>query len=177
MTPQTAALMSKYNSWMNRQLYSAARKLPQHELSKDRGAFFGSIMGTLNHICVADTIWLHRFAAHPAKFSALADLSAFPLPGSLQETAADDIFSLWQHRQALDKLIEQFIEEVGTDALSYDLVYPKAGIAQRKSFAFILQHFFNHQTHHRGQISTLLFQAGVDVGVTDLMALIPSSDA
>jgi uncharacterized damage-inducible protein DinB len=176
MTPQSATLLSKYNSWMNRQLYSAAHKLPQSELSKDRGAFFGSIMGTLNHICVADTIWLHRFAAHPAKFRALADLGAFPLPGSLWEIIRDDILSLWQQRQALDNLIEQFIEEVDADALSSALVYTKAGAAQQRNFAFVLQHFFNHQTHHRGQVTTLLFQAGVDVGVTDLMAVIPSGD-
>jgi uncharacterized damage-inducible protein DinB len=162
---------------MNRRLYAAARKLPQPELSKDRGAFFGSIMGTLNHICVADTIWLHRFAAHPARFPALEDLSAFPMPGSLGATISDDILALWPHRQALDHLIEPFIQELDADALSTALVYTKAGAAQRKSFAFLLQHFFNHQTHHRGQVSTLLFQSGVDVGVTDLMALIPGSDA
>ena len=154
----------------------AARKLPQSELSKDRGAFFASIMGTLNHICVGDTIWLHRFSAHPARFPALADLSAFPMPGSLGATIGGDILALWQHRQALDILIEQFVKELDADALSTALVYTKAGAAQRKSFAFLLQHFFNHQTHHRGQVSTLLFQAGVDVGVTDLMALIPGSN-
>jgi uncharacterized damage-inducible protein DinB len=178
MTPETAALMSKYNSWMNHQIYSAAHQLPPSEVSKNRGAFFGSIIGTLNHIAVGDTIWLHRFAVHPARFCSLTNLDGFPPPESLKEILFPDLPSLWSHRQKLDRLIEQFAEEIDEEALSQSLKYGNATRgAKSKNFGFLLQHFFNHQTHHRGQVSTLLFQAGIDVGVTDLLAVIPSGDS
>lgn len=60
------ALMAFYNQWMNAKVYDAASKLTAAELNEERGAFFGSIFGTLNHIVVADTIWLKRFATHPS---------------------------------------------------------------------------------------------------------------
>lgn len=176
MSPQSASLLSEYNTWMNRQVYAAARKLPPAELSKDRGAFFGSIIGTLNHVCVGDTIWLHRMAAHPAGRVALADLSPFPLPSSLREVLDHDLEALWRRRQSLDALIQRFVRELDAPALSGPVAYVKAGAPQRRSLGSILLHFFNHQTHHRGQVSTLLFQAGVDVGVTDLIALVPNGD-
>ena len=64
-------LMASYNEWMNARLYEAAGKLPAPELAADRGAFFKSVLGTLNHIVVADTAWLQRFATHPARYATL----------------------------------------------------------------------------------------------------------
>ena len=69
--PQTASLFAEYNRWMNDRLYAAAATLEPAALTADKGAFFGSILGTLNHIAVADTIWLHRFAQHEAAFPVL----------------------------------------------------------------------------------------------------------
>ena len=83
MTPQIASLMAAYNRWMNERLYESAATLDAATLTADKGAFFGSILGTLNHIAVADTIWLHRFAQHEASFASLDDLSRFPRPSSL----------------------------------------------------------------------------------------------
>lgn len=62
MTPQTALLMAEYNRWMNERMYDAAATLPESVVVADMKAFFGSILGTLNHVAVADTIWLHRFS-------------------------------------------------------------------------------------------------------------------
>lgn len=178
MTPQTAALMADYNRWMNERMYEAAGKLDAAALSADRGAFFGSILGTLNHIVVADLIWLRRFAQLPPASPALGALSAFPRPESLRQTLASDLASLRGLRQRLDGVIVAWAGELTPGVLSSLLSYTStAGVASRKNYGAVIQHFFNHQTHHRGQVSTLLFQAGVDVGVTDLNALIPSSDA
>ncbi|MEC8081230.1 MAG: DinB family protein, partial [Pseudomonadota bacterium] len=58
-------LLATYNQWMNNKVYEAALRLENTELTKDRGAFFGSILGTLNHIYVGDIIWLKRFSSHP----------------------------------------------------------------------------------------------------------------
>jgi uncharacterized damage-inducible protein DinB len=75
-------LLARYNAWMNGRLYDAAATLPEAALVVDRGAFFGSILGTLEHLVVADTLWLKRFAAHPAA-GALAPVTALPAPTSL----------------------------------------------------------------------------------------------
>lgn len=178
MTPQIAVLMADYNRWMNDRLLEAAGTLAETELTADKGAYFGSILGTLNHIAVADTIWLHRFAQHQPAFPALDALSAFPRPDSLRQTLAPDLASLRTHRRDLDALIQRWAAELRPEHLASSLRYRNmAGVASSKPFAALLQHFFNHQTHHRGQVSTLLFQSGVDVGVTDLLAVIPSHDA
>jgi uncharacterized damage-inducible protein DinB len=173
MTPQTAALMAEYNRWMNERMYEAAGKLDEAQLTADRGAFFGSILGTLNHIAVADTIWLHRFAQHGPGLEALA---AWPRPTSLRQPLAADLAGLRGYRQRLDAIILAWAAGLQPRHLSTELSYTStAGAAFRRNFGALVQHFFNHQTHHRGQASTLLFQAGVDVGVTDLVALVPDS--
>lgn len=178
MTPQTAALMAEYNRWTNDRVFEAAGKLTHEELTTNKGAFFVSILGTLNHIAVADTIWLHRFAQYQVSFPALSALSEYPRPPSLHHTLAPDLVSLRNYRRRLDELIQRWVAELTPGHLSDNLSYANmAGVGSSKCFGALLQHFFNHQTHHRGQVSTLLFQSGVDIGVTDLLAVIPSSDA
>lgn len=175
MTPAAAALMADYNRWMNRRLYDAAATLDAARLAADQGAFFGSILGTLNHVAVADTIWLQRFAAHPAGFSSLAALAASARPASLREPLAPDLAGLRGLRDRLDDMVCAWAAELTPDALAADFAYANmAGVAARRNFGALVQHFFNHQTHHRGQATTLLFQCGVDVGVTDLLAVIPA---
>jgi uncharacterized damage-inducible protein DinB len=83
---------------------------------------------------------------------------------------------LADYRRRLDELIAQWVTEIRPEHLNAALAYSSmAGASMRKDFGPLLQHFFNHQTHHRGQVTTLLYQSGVDVGVTDLLALIPES--
>lgn len=175
MTPHCAALMADYNQWMNARLYEACAALDPAALAADRGAFFGSILGTLNHIAVADTLWLHRFARHEACFARLGGLAGFPVPGSLDQPLAPGLPELHRHRQALDALIVYWVSELNDAHLESNLVYSSvAGVRFARRFGDLLQHFFNHQTHHRGQVSTLLCQCGIDVGVTDLLARIPN---
>ena len=174
MTPQSAVLMAQYNRWMNERMYEAAATLDAATLTADKGAFFGSILGTLNHIAVGDTTWLHRFARHEAAFASLRALAGFPRPSSVRQALAADLAELRSYRSRLDQLIAQWVEELTPAHLSASLVYTNmAGITSSRNFGALVLHFFNHQTHHRGQVSTLLFQCGVDVGVTDLLAVIP----
>lgn len=172
MTPQDAVLMAAYNRWMNRRMYEAAATLPEATLREDRGAFFGSIQATLNHIAVADTIWLHRFAQPEAAEALRVALRPFPLPTSLRQELAGSFADLQRHRAALDAVITQWAGALTDAQLTGELVYRNTtGKTFTRSWQQLVLHFFNHQTHHRGQSSTLLFQAGVDVGVTDLIAL------
>jgi len=99
------ALMATYNQWMNRKVYDAAAKLTDAELRMDRRAFFGSILGTLNHLTLGDTVWLKRFAQHPASHAALAPLSGIAAPTDLKQLAFADLHELATHRAWLDRLI------------------------------------------------------------------------
>ncbi|TWI61893.1 putative damage-inducible protein DinB [Pseudoduganella lurida] len=170
-------LLAAYNAHMNRKLYAAAARLPAEELAAERGAFFGSLLGTMNHLCAADTIWLTRFAAHPVAFTALASLRDGPVPSNLRQSYGDDLATLQASRVRIDGMIDSFAAQLQPADLDAVLVYRNTrGHEYRKHFGTLLLHFFNHQAHHRGQASTLLTQAGVDIGVTDLLEIIPDAD-
>src|SRR5690554_4563496 len=167
-------LLATYNQWMNSKIYEAAGQLSELELAEDRGAFFGSILGTLNHILVGDTVWLKRFATHPSCASSLQKVANLPDPTSLSQIVFDDMGRLSEHRAWLDQQIINWIAELTESDLDFVLSYHNTkGAPANKRYSSLILHFFNHQTHHRGQVSTLLSQAGVDIGVTDLLALIP----
>ena len=174
ITPGYAVLLAAYNEWMNDRLYAAADKLSAAELAAERKAFFGSIIGTLNHIVVADTIWLKRFATHPARHAALQPVLALPAPTALNQVLFAELAPLREHRRMLDGVIKAWAAALTEDDLRHVLHYANTkGVPAQRRFSGLVAHFFNHQTHHRGQASTLLFQAGVDVGVTDLLMLVP----
>jgi len=170
-------LMAEYNEWMNLRLYQAAGRLSPQQLLADRKAFFGSLLGTLNHIVVGDTIWLQRFAAHPANHTALDPIRQLPAPQSLDQVLFTDFATLSKHRQFLDRVIKQWAASLAEQDLNCVLRYANMkGVVSNKRFFSLVMHFFNHQTHHRGQAATLLFQSGQDVGVTDLLAVIPNQE-
>ncbi|PYF83540.1 putative damage-inducible protein DinB [Marinomonas alcarazii] len=167
-------LMASYNQWMNQAIYKAVGELSRADLVADKGAFFGSVLGTLNHNLVADIIWLKRFADHFTELSSLDLVRTLERPAALNTQLFDDLLLLQSKRFELDKLIIAMMDEVTDEILASALVYKNMkGIDHSQRFGFTLQHFFNHQTHHRGQITTLLFQMGIDVGTTDLITTIP----
>lgn len=164
--------MAVYNRWMNDKLFAKASELSAEALCEDRGAFFSSISGTLNHIMVADLFWLSRFAFNKDCRETLAALADFPRPASLRDILIDDFSELTAAREKLDTLILDFSQKWTDELLAEPIRYRNtAGVKQERSLGPLLQHFFNHQTHHRGQVTTLLFQAGVDPGPTDLLVM------
>ncbi|RVU32776.1 DinB family protein [Neptunomonas marina] len=168
-------LLAQYNKHMNKQLFALAEQLTPEQRAEDRGAFFGSVMGTLNHILVGDLIWLSRLAEHPIQPAALGFLRSTELPTRLDQTLFSELHQLWQERQIVDSALEGLVEELSDTDLTYRLTYQNMqGMLACRETGALLLHLFNHQTHHRGQLTTLYSQFGLDVGVTDLLALIPS---
>lgn len=153
-----AKTMARYNQWMNLRLYELVASLSDAERKQDRGAFFKSIHGTLNHILLADKIWLGRFLKEPFVATSLS-----------QELYAD-FEQLTQARQQTDQRILQWTGALTREQLASELRFIPITIPVEKVLPMWLAvtHFFNHQTHHRGQITTLLSQMGIDPGVTDL---------
>lgn len=167
-------LLADYNQWMNAKVYEAAGQLSATEVSRDRGAFFGSILGTLNHIVVGDTVWLKRFAAHESGLLSLREIADLQNPTNLNQIVFDDLGRLAEHRVWLDRQINNWIAELSDGVLDSVLCYHSTkGVPANRRYSSLVLHFFNHQIHHRGQVSTLLYQAGVDVGSTGMLGLIP----
>ncbi|WP_017445864.1 DinB family protein [Gayadomonas joobiniege] len=172
---QTFELMAQYNQWMNERIFATAEKLSEFELTEDRGAFFGSVLGTLNHILVGDIIWLKRFSGHPKDFSSLVYLKNRDAPKSLTEKIHDDLSDLRSERKIIDEIIVNLSKEIEEADADLSLVYCNTkGESFSKKFGYLVQHLFNHQTHHRGQVSTIFTQLGYDIGATDLLLCIPS---
>lgn len=175
---QNFELMANYNQWMNEKVYQSAAGLSPLELVEERGVFFSSAVGTLNHIMVGDIIWLKRFANHPAKYKSLVDVTSLSAPSQLSEILYSELHELQKAREKLDAIIVSFSIEASEQDYDYELSYNNTkGQPFIKKFGLLVHHFYNHQTHHRGQVSALLSQFGVDVGVTDLLALIPEGNA
>lgn len=166
--------LARYNRWFNQRLYAACSGLSDDERKQERGAFFGSIHGTLNHLVWADSMWLQRFARQDVPHTALdAALLALPQGSGYGTLLESDWAALQARRDRLDAAIEAWIAELPGDAPLRTMRYANTkGVQREHPMWQALTHFFNHQTHHRGQATTLLAQAGVDVGVTDLIALV-----
>jgi uncharacterized damage-inducible protein DinB len=161
ITVELARAMARYNRWMNETVYGAAAKLSDAERKRDLGAFFKSLHGTLNHILVGDRMWLGRFTGEIVRFPSLAhDIAA-------------DFGENRRERAKTDDAIDAYAALLTPERLAVPLVYRTFLNPRDVSFprGFALAHFFNHQTHHRGQATTLLMQLGVDPGLTDFIYL------
>ena len=166
---------ARYNTWMNHKLFELAWDIEDGERRRDLNGFFKSIHGTLNHILVADSIWLRRFAAHSKEFKSLAAFLDEPALLDLNQDLFSEFRHLREERYRVDAIIEQFVKnELKPQHLGETLRYNNTkGVKVEKAFWLTLTHFFNHQTHHRGQATTLFHQIGADFGVTD-MAFMPA---
>lgn len=156
-----AVTMARYNAWQNENLYGAAATLSDAARRQDRGAFFGSIHGTFCHLLWGDRMWLHRFSGTPKP----------DVPGSESARMIEDWHELVAERRATDALIGDWAAGLSADWLAGDLSWV-SGISRReltRPRSQLVVHFFNHQTHHRGQVHAMLTGAGVKPGDTDLV--------
>jgi len=164
---------ARYSAWFNRSLFEAVAQLDPAEYRRDAGAFFGSIEASLNHIMVWDIVWLQRIAQSLSSPSSLDCVAAMSTPTANDEIVHSTLEELSQERRRIDAATVSFVEGLTAQHLSLRVSYRRqSGAAFEHSLAEVLQHMFNHQTHHRGQVTTLLSQAGLDPGVTDMVAMI-----
>jgi uncharacterized damage-inducible protein DinB len=158
ITSDYCRLMAEYNAWMNRKTFGVCSKMPEQALYEDRGAFFKSIYLTLNHIAYADLAFMSRFTGTPSAVPPLA----VDLFGGFRNLQAE--------RQRLDDRISDWGGSVTESWLAQSLTYESKVDGRLRTvphWALVTQ-LFNHQTHHRGQVTTVLTQLGQDVGSTDI---------
>jgi uncharacterized damage-inducible protein DinB len=163
--------LARYNSWMNRKLYAAAGTLSDEQRKHDCGAFFHSIHGTLNHLLLADRAWMQRFT-HDASFASRTAGGDLIEVRGLDQILYADFAELERERVATDERIEAWIRARDEADFASTISYrTSAGTPREHPLWWAVGHLFNHQTHHRGQVTTLLSQFGVDPGVTDLVRM------
>jgi uncharacterized damage-inducible protein DinB len=173
ITPRYAQAMAAYNRWQNESLYGAASTLDEEERRRDRGAFFGSIHKTLNHILWGDEVWLSR-------------LGGFPAPAIATIGESTNYFEEWVDLRAArartDELIAGWARALSTTDLEGDFTWSPslasahAGAANREITRprwLLVVHLFNHQTHHRGQVHAMLTAAGARPAATDIQFMPP----
>jgi uncharacterized damage-inducible protein DinB len=164
VTPAFVRTMAAYNAEMNRRLYGAAERLPDGARRLARGAFWSSIHGTLCHLLWGDQMWMSRF-------------DSWPKPTVIQKDSATliaDFDELRRARIAADDKISNWAERVTPQWLAEELVWFSASTNRelRQPRTLLLTHFFNHQTHHRGQAHVMITAAGEKTGDTDLFLVI-----
>lgn len=159
--PDYVRLMGAYTTWQNRSIYAAASSLEDADRRLDRGAFFGSIHATLNHLLWGDQTWMHRLAGSDA-----------PRPGTISESTGH--FEAWSDlsaaREAMDATINAWAAEVRAEDLAGELSWYSAALGRevrRPRWALVV-HLFNHGTHHRGQVHAMLTAAGARPDDTDV---------
>lgn len=151
-------LMAEYNAFMNQKVYEICAGLTDEERKRDRRAFFKSIHGTLQHLLWGDRAWLIRLLNWDQPI------------GTPDSVLFDDFDQLRAERSRLDQIILDWARDLPEGALAdpfqvTSVVYKKT---RRMPLYLVAMQMFNHQTHHRGQLTTLLSQLGIDPGVTDL---------
>ncbi|MFL5024385.1 MAG: DinB family protein [Microvirga sp.] len=153
------AMMAGYNAWCNERIYDVVAQLPDADYRADRGAFFKSVHGTLNHLLVADQIWLKRFSGRG------------DAPNRLDAILFENLDDLWDARHREDERIIAYIDSLSEADLGgrirYKTITNPVEIEQPLAPALI--HFFNHQTHHRGQVHGLLTGFGLEAPSLDLI--------
>lgn len=152
------AVFAKYNQWMTAKIYETCANLSDVDRKLDRGAFFKSVHGTLNHILLGDRAWMWRLADRKYHLA------------QVDEDLYDDFDELREAHFEMASEISGWVDGITDAWLAEDLTWSTSldGIERSQPRWLLLSHMFNHQTHHRGQLSTLLTQAGHDIGVTDL---------
>jgi uncharacterized damage-inducible protein DinB len=168
MTLEWIGALARYNRWMNDKLYGLAATLGDEARKRDVGAFFKSIHGTFNHLLLADRVWLARFTNESVP-------DGFMGPGgirSLDQELYSDFEELRRERVITDDALSAWVAGLTEERLAAPLVYTRRGQKQESPLWWSVAHVFNHQTHHRGQITALLAQQGHDPGVTDLAAML-----
>ena len=159
MTPNNHfELLARYNQWMNEKLYQVCAEIPDQKRKEDLGAFFQSIHGTLNHLLYGDKAWMGRFTGHPYSITVIG------------QNLYDNFEELREERIKTDQDIIEWSRSLSTDWLASPFEYT-SNIDQKTRVLptwILVTHLFNHQTHHRGQLTTLIKQLGYEPGITDL---------
>jgi uncharacterized damage-inducible protein DinB len=158
VTPTYVRMMAAYNTWMNGRMLYLCGQLTDAERRRDVGAFFKSIHGTFDHLIYGDVAWMGRFTGSPMPTKRI---------GVIAHESWDELAAA---RRAMDNRMEDWAREVTEAWLAETMSYVSVNDGKTRILPrwVLVAHMFNHGTHHRGQLTTLMKQLGIEPGVTDL---------
>jgi len=166
-------MMAEYNKRINEQLLTCCLRLSAEDLIKDTFSFFPNVISYWNHILFGDLILLRRLAANNISSLTLSDFNCLPTPKSPNDIYHDNLDEIMVLRRKVDALISQYSHGLSDSECEQSISYQTTeGERITKKVADITQHIFNHQTHHRGQLTCVLSQLGVDYGCMDLPVIV-----
>lgn len=158
ITPDYLRVMALHNQWQNETLYGLCDRLDDAELGRNRGMYFGSILDTLNHIYYVDDLLLGFI--HSGQLPGF-DPSTRPYP---------DYPSLREARVRFDQGLLDDADGADADWLAASFEFWSERLGRRRAVprGFYYVQLYNHQTHHRSQVTSELHRLGIDYGSTDL---------
>jgi len=167
-------MLSIYNMRMNAQLLECCRDLSAEKLAEDTKTFFPSIISYWNHLMFGDLIMMTRLGVNEIGSLSATDLEHFPKPASTKDIYFSNFSDLERVRREIDKLILEWCSTLTDKDCERVLTYRTTeGHQISKRASDVIQHMFNHETHHRGQLTCILSLYGVDYGFTDLPMIVP----
>ncbi len=151
-------MFARYNAWANQKLYEAVAELSASDYNKDCQVAFTSMNGTLNHLLIGDLIWLSRFQGTTGA------------PTGLDKLLHQDFADIWDARKKTDADIVEYIEGLNEGILTSDFSFTALTMPEKvtQQLSYALAHFFNHQTHHRGQTHAMLTRLAGEAPSLDL---------
>lgn len=157
-------MFADYNHWANQRVYEACAQLSDEDFRADKGAFFGSAHRTLSHLLTADRIWLKRLTGTGDS------------PASLDAVLYENFSEMRAAREAEDQRIIDWVDGLTVSDLSAIISYSPLTMPEKivQPLGPILSHIFNHQTHHRGQVHTILTSLGQPSLILDLIYFLRS---
>jgi len=164
--------LARYNTWMNRRVYAHCAELSDVDRRRDAGAFFKSVHGTLNHLLVGDHAWLLRCTGDLERYSPRDSGGSLIRLMGLDQILYEEFSDLRAQRELTDRLLEEWVSSLDPAQLAADVTYRGMKGSYAHPLWWALTHLFNHQTHHRGQVTTLLLQLGRDPGITDFIEFV-----
>lgn len=166
-------MMAHYNQRINKQLMELCLVLPEDKLRQATHSFFPNIISYWNHILFGDLILMKRMAANSVTGLSLDMFETLPVPNSPNDVYCDSLADFALLRDRVDLIILQYCSQLSEQECGSILSYiTTEGQQITKSVADVLQHLFNHQTHHRGQLTCVLSQLGIDYGCMDLPVIV-----
>jgi uncharacterized damage-inducible protein DinB len=167
-------MLALYNQRMNKQLMDVCKELTAEQLHEETHSFFPSVMSYWNHILFGDLIMLRRLVDNELAKIDESILSNLPVANSVNDTFVDNLEDLLPLRQLVDEIYVQLTRSFNEDICRKMVSYTTTeGHVLEKNVGEFCQHIFNHQTHHRGQLTCVLSQFGLDFGCTDLPVIVP----
>lgn len=165
--------MSLYNQRINTQLIQCCQALPTSILKKETHSFFTNIVSYWNHLLFGDLILLKRLALNNVAQLSMDDFGDFPSPNSPNDIYYQDLLDIVDLRKRVDALIIRYCQNLSDKDCEQFISYTTTeGEQITKAVSDVTQHIFNHQTHHRGQLTCVLSQFGVDYGCMDLPVIV-----